>query len=459
MTTFFEMIETLNSDGSRLFKEAKLKEFGEKNPDFIRLLRRTYSPEYVYGIKKVPDVVNFYNTMSLSDGWPLVEATLDRLATRAVTGNAARDEVAALMCLFSKEEANVIANILKGDLRCGINVGSINRAFPGTIPEYPYMRCSLMKGSNIEKFNWRKGVFSQEKADGMFANVCVGHLPTAEVKISSRAGTLFANSEFQGFIDEIKKVCQTGVCYNGELLVQSKNEQGEWVVLPREIGNGIFNSVLKGGCFEPNQRPYYMVWDVIPIEDAVAGGKCRTPYETRFKQCETIVGDQFSPIPTRIVYSLEEAFAHYVELTSKGKEGTVIKSRDAIYADGTSKDQIKVKIEAEVDLIVKGANPGNGKNAKWFGSLICESADGKVQTNVSGFSDADRERIHGELDDWIGKKIITVCANSLMPSNEPGRPQRLFLPRFVEERLDKYEADSLEKIQQIFDEQMKGTAK
>jgi hypothetical protein len=94
------------------------------------------------------------------------------------------------------------------------------------------------------------------------------------------------------------------------------------------------------------------------------------------------------------------------------------------------------------------------KNEKWFGSLICESSDGLVQTNVSGFSDADRERITKEMDEWIDKKIITVRANSLMP-NDKG-PRRLFLPRFVEERLDKTEADSLEKIIQIFDEVMKG---
>ena len=192
----------------------------------------------------------------------------------------------------------------------------------------------------------------------------------------------------------------------------------------------------------------------MPVENAVAGGKYEVPYRERYAQVEKLKGQYFQPIPTKIVFSLEEAFEHYVQMTAMGYEGTVIKNPEGIWADGTSKDQIKMKVEAEVDLIVRGFNPGNGKNEKWFGSLICESSDGLVRTNVSGFTDADRERITKEMDEWIDKKIITVRANSLMP-NDNG-PRRLFLPRFVEERLDKTEADSLEKIIQIFDEAMKG---
>ena len=451
MVTFASLIEVLNSDGSRLFKEAKLKEFGTKYPLFVRLLNRTYSPEYVYGIKKVPEVVNF-GVKNLNDTWPFVEATLDRLTTRAVTGNAARDEVATLMSTLLPEEAKVLENLLKGDLRCGINVASINKCFPGTIPEYPYMRCSLQKGSNIDKFNWEKGIYSQEKADGMFANMFLAS--DGSVKITSRNGTVFANVEFQAFIDEFKTKADLGYCYHGELLVLEKQQEDEWKVLPREIGNGVLNSVLKGGSFEKNQKPFYFIWDRVKIESMISGGKDTTPYKERFAQVQKLKGQHFLPIPSKMVYSLEEAFEHYAQMTSAGIEGTVIKNPEAIWADGTSKDQIKMKVEAEVDLIVRGFNPGNGKNEKWFGSLICESSDGLVQTNVSGFSDKDRERITKEMDDWIDKKIITVRANSLMPNGNG--PRRLFLPRFVEERLDKTEADSLEKIIQIFSEAMKG---
>jgi DNA ligase-1 len=140
-------------------------------------------------------------------------------------------------------------------------------------------------------------------------------------------------------------------------------------------------------------------------------------------------------------------------MTSHGIEGTVIKNPNGIWEDKTSKDQIKLKIEAEVDLIVRGFNPGNGKNAHLFGSIAAESSDGKLRVNVSGISDKDRERINNEREEWIDKKIITVRANSIMESNDIAA---LFLPRLVEERLDKSEADDFEKIKQIFEEAKQG---
>ena len=441
---FSKFIEVINSDQGRLFKESKVKEFGTQVPSFVKLLNRTYSTEYVYGIKKV--VQTQVGTQTVANVWGQVETMLDRLTLRTVTGNAARTEVENLLNLLTADEAQVIINLLKGDLRCGISVATINKMFPDTIPEYPYMRCSLMKGSNIDNFDWASGIFSQEKADGMFANIFLH--PDLITKITSRNGTLFANTEFRDFIHEFVNVADEGYCYHGELLVL---EDGK--VLARELGNGVLNSVLKGGCFEKNQKPFYMVWDRVPLKDAVSGGKCKTQYKDRFDAIKNIKGTFVDVIPTKIVYSLAEAYEHYVELTSRNIEGTVIKNPKAIWEDKTSKDQIKLKIEAEVDLIVRGFNPGNGKNAHLFGSIMAESSDGRLRVNVSGISDKDRERINNEREEWIDKKIITVRANSIMESNDVAA---LFLPRLVEERLDKSEADDFEKIKQIFEEAKAG---
>lgn len=437
---FSNFISVLNLDAGRLYKEAKLAEFGKQEPKFIRLLNRTYSPEYVYGIKKVSQTSP--GTQTLMEVWDKVETLLDRLTSRTVTGNAAKAEVESLLNLLTVEEGTVLCNLIKGDIRCGVSTATINKVFPDTIPEYPYMRCSLMKGSNIDKFDWKAGVYSQEKADGMFVNVYM--YSNGDIKITSRKGTVFANTEFKALIDELKTLVPAGYCYHGELLVF---ENG--TTLAREIGNGVLNSVLKGGCFEPTHQPFFYVWDCIPVADAIPSGKCTTPYHERFASISSLNHRHVSAIPTRIVYSLDEAYSHYTELTVSGFEGTVIKNPGAIWEDKTSKDQIKLKIEAEVDLIVRGFNPGNGKNERLFGSIIAESADGLLQVNVSGITDKDRERINNERADWIDKKIITVKSNSIM-KNDSG-PASLFLPRLVEERLDKTEADSFEKIVEIFE--------
>lgn len=447
---FFEMIAAINADGSRLYKESKVKEFGKQNPLFVRLLERTYSSEFVYGLRKV-DLPKSYGVSALDEVWVVANSILNQLTSREITGNLARETVTAFLSGLREEEADVFVKLLKGDLRCGINAGTVNRCFPGTIPEYPYMRCSLREGSNIGKFDWKKGIYSQEKADGMYANVF--YTRGGQVKITSRAGTVFANVEFKDMIEELDLVGAEGNCINGELLVMRNG-----VTLAREIGNGILNSVLKGGSFGVGEKPFLMVWDILPIENAKPKGKYEVRYANRFGKVEELFknGTYIRPINSRVVFSIEEAFDHYVEMTANGYEGTVIKNPEGIWADGTSKDQIKMKVEAEVDLLVVGWNKGNGKNEKWFGSLIAETSCGHLQVNVSGFSDKDRERIFGEMDEWVGKKIITVRANSIMYAKNMGDQHRLFLPRMVEERLDKTEADTFEKVQQIFAEVMSG---
>ena len=440
-----EMIMALQNEGSKNGKIAILK---TADLIFQEVLYFAYNPEFNYYIKSVRRPAA-YGQQTIYELWPQVGSLLIDLHNRDVTGNSAHEAVANLMSWMKKEEAEVFENILKRDLRCGINVATINAAIEGLIPEYPYMRCTLPDKSNIGKFNWKAGVISQEKADGMFVNII--RKEGGGILIQSRNGSIFPMNEFgtlvsglqqlEGFLDE--------TVLHGEMVVTDISGH----VLPREEGNGVLNSVLKGGEFPYGFYPKVYLWDTVPLED-YKNGLCEKPYNARLYTLQTtvkdVLADNISMIETRVVHSMDEARTHYTEMTECGKEGTILKDPRAIWKDGTSKDCIKFKIEAEVDLLVTGVNEGNGKNAETFGSLVCQSSDGLVEVAVSGFTDADRERIAGELDQWIGKRIITVRANNLMPVPQNGGKRSLFLPRFVEERLDKTEADSLDKIEEIF---------
>lgn len=439
------MIMSLQNEGSKNGKIAILK---TADLVFQDVLYCAYNPEFNYYIKSVRRPAN-YGQQTIYELWPQACSLLNDLHNRFVTGSRAHETVTNLMSWMKKEEADIFENILKRDLRCGVNVATINAAIEGLIPEYPYMRCSLPDKSNLGKFNWNAGIISQEKADGMFVNII--RREGGGILIQSRNGSIFPMMEFgtlvsglqllEGFLDE--------TVLHGEMVITDISGR----VLPREEGNGILNSVLKGGEFPYGLYPTVYLWDVIPLVD-YKNGLCEDPYNTRLYRLQTMVrgclADTVRMIETRVVHSMDEARAHYTEMTEAGKEGTILKHPVSIWKDGTSKDCVKFKIEAEVDLLVTGVNEGNGKNAATFGSLVCQSSDGLVEVAVSGFTDADRERIAGELDQWIGKRIITVRANNLMPIPQSGGKRSLFLPRFVEERLDKTEADSLEKIEGVF---------
>ena len=158
-------------------------------------------------------------------------------------------------------------------------------------------------------------------------------------------------------------------------------------------------------------------------------------------------------IETKLVFSWDEAFDHYLQFVEQGLEGTIIKHPDALWRDGTSKEQVKLKLEVDVDLEIVGFTEGKGKNEKLFGSITCRSSDGLLEVNASGFSDNLRESIFDCKDKLYGT-IMTVKSNNIMPPTSSNPYYSLFLPRFVEFRDDKTEADSLQQIQDQFDSAM-----
>ena len=140
---------------------------------------------------------------------------------------------------------------------------------------------------------------------------------------------------------------------------------------------------------------------------------------------------------------MNEAKSFYRFQLLQGHEGAVLKAATAIWKDGTSKEQIKMKMALDCDLVVKGFLEGEGKFEGNLGALMCESSDGWLKTNISGFNDAMRREIWGHKDDYLGK-IVTVRFNDVMVKE--GQPAALFLPRFIEFREDKSDADDLNRI-------------
>jgi ATP-dependent DNA ligase len=133
-----------------------------------------------------------------------------------------------------------------------------------------------------------------------------------------------------------------------------------------------------------------------------------------------------------------------------GLEGTILKKPRSIWKNGTSKDCYKLKLKAEVDVLVTGWNKGSGRNADTFGSLKCVSSDGLLEVDVNGRGDEMREK---GADFYMGK-VITIECNGIQLNED--KKHSLFLPIFIEVRDDKDTANSLEEIKDIFDNLING---
>jgi DNA ligase-1 len=444
------ILEEVANEPSKNAKIAILTQ--HKDNDVLQeVVRLTYDPTVNFFIKKIPA----YTPRGTADneGHSQLDFALFNLvrevASRNYTGNKAIEYVTQLLERLTVEDAKVLAKVIDRDLRAGFGESTANKVWKNLIPEFPYMRCALPKAAKLDEFSWADGVFSQLKADGMFANV--NHTADGEVQILSRAGSLFPQQHFAHLVADVQATFPTNTQSHGELLIKR-----DGVVLPRQLGNGILNKVQKGGDIGPNDEIVYLVWDQIALTSVVSKGTYNVPYKARFATLkeQTLTATCITLIPTVIVHNMEDALTHYREMLAEGLEGTIIKDATGIWKDTTSKDQVKMKLDIDVDLVIMGFNAGNGKNEATFGSIVCQSSDGLLEVNISGFTDEVRLEVHNNRDKLIGT-IVTVKGNSIMPPTGNNTKYSLFLPRFAEFRTDKKVADDLAKVIEQFDNAIK----
>lgn len=432
-------IEEIAATSSKNAKETLVKRYATC-AEFVRVLEYAYNPSKTYGIRQMPN--------RTGTGFKSFDATtwqvLDELIKRKLTGNEAREVLAFEINSLDASSADLLIRIIRKDLRAGFSESTCNKAVKGLIPDFPYMRCCLPKDAKME--TWIDGAISQEKADGMFGNV--DHEVGGLVRITSRQGSEFPIEKFANIERDVRATFTPGMQQHGEFLVKRNG-----VILERQIGNGILNSVLKGGSFGPGEEPVYMVWDQVPLTHIQPKGKYEVPYSQRLAglitQLKAANPDSLKLIKTRVVRSMSEAHDHYREMLLAGKEGTVVKNPKAIWKDGTSKDQVKLKLEVDVDLKIVAIVPGRvgTKNEGRAGSFTCVTSCGGLVVDVTVKNEDLRDRVDENPDEFI-EKIIPVRANSILLPSESNEYHSLFLPRMVEAdyRMDKTEADSLQRV-------------
>lgn len=436
----YDLIEIIAAEPKKTEKERLLKE--HDCPELRRVLFAAYNPRLNYYVKKIPNS-NIHQNQDFTElQWLMLES----LSRREVTGNEALCELEATLDFLNVKSKELLSRIIKHDLRAGFSASTINKVFNKLIPEYPYMRCSLVSKVDTSKWDWESGVFSQTKMDGMFCNLTIVN---GAVSMQSRQGSDFLIDDFHHIVKHSLEYLDDGYQYHGELLVVDADGKP----LVREVGNGVLNSVLKGGSFPHGHSPQFVAWDMIGIDVVYSNARCNTPYQNRYKQLNDLPkSESFKVVPTKIIHSLEEAYKHYQEQLEQGQEGTIIKEPNMLWRDGTSNSCLKLKMQVDVDLEIVGFTKGNGKNEATFGSVETATKDRLLKVDVSGFTDEMRLFIHQNRDKLLGT-IMTVRGNEIMRSLSAS----LFLPRFVELREDKTEADSYAEVVQQFENAKKCT--
>jgi DNA ligase-1 len=356
------------------------------------------------------------------------------MSLSVISGDAAYQAVREELERLDTSSQQLLVRILNKDLECGIGIKLINKAIPGLVPEMPYMRCSTVKEVPLNTIDWSAGVISQEKLDGMFADISIKNSDQEIFQVLSRQGQEFNSEYFKEIASNFMQ--HENFHYQGELLVMKK-AKGGYDILPRKTGNGILNSILKGGMLGSEYTIKFICWDFVHDNEFHGTADANSPPSYYIGRWHALTENLKLWLPdTRVVYSKEEALQHFEDVIANGGEGTVLKLQDAIWENKTSKKQIKFKEVKDCELRVLGMNLGkaSGRNANTFGSLLCVSEDGELVVNVAGFTDAERLEVYNNWKDWDGA-IITVEYTARIQDKNGGLS--LQEPRFVEKRLDK----------------------
>lgn len=427
--TIPEIIEELNLENGSNYK-LKILQKHKDNLLLQRVLKMTYdNVAYNYFIKKIPEY-QFKSTIVC------IEKALDRLefiyATREKTGNAAISDFQELLSNMFYKDADIIKKIIGRDLKINLGKTQINKVFKDLITKMPYMRCDIYSNKTAKNIKFSPGACVQLKADGTYRSVTVVN---GLVQFNSRSGEKYEYPILEGIFSNMKD----GV-YIGELLVGDIHNRAE--------SNGLINSDNP-----PHEKIFIQLWDYVTLNEWTRP-KDKTnkkPYSERFFELRTILRDvesvesfHLQVIPFQEVSSISEALEFTSKMMSDGFEGAILKDWYTPFVDGTSKMQLKLKLEIDLEVRLVGFHEGTKgtKREGKIGSLIFQNDEGTIKGRASGFTDKELDDFMERQDELLGK-IMTVQFNDLTKA-ESNDFYALSHPRFISFRDDKTETDTLE---------------
>lgn len=439
--TLYEIIKSLQEAQGSLSKQAILDQ--HKDNELLKAyMKAVYDPGINYYQTKLnhADLKTWPGDQEF-DGSDIIFMT-QVIATRVITGLEAEVNLNGHVSALNQEGRELIQLML--DRKIGANVGDtmVLKTWPDLYFTVPYMRCSLMDAKVKEKFNQAEWFYVQTKMDGAF-----GYVVTTEPacnagfehhEIYTRQGGRYP----QWFASLIGNGNAPNAVIVGELLVY---EDGK--LLDRKTGNGILNSILQGADefeFRGKYTFRHVAWDELTLAEFKVG-KSERPYWKRFEALKACRDTLDVVISTRC-YSLEEAYQVYSSCLERGEEGVICKLPDSTWKDGTSKDNVKLKIKFEAEFRCTGMYEGTGKAKGMMGGANYETEDGLMKFNCgTGYTDKQRKDAWNNPETFVGK-VHTLSANDIIQSRDTRKEPALSLPAFEEVRLDKTVANILEEV-------------
>ena len=279
-------------------------------------------------------------------------------------------------------------------------------------------------------------IICEEKYDGVRV---IAFVSGNEVKFYTRAFNEIPNQ----YLEKIGNECLA--------LIKNSGLHGDWFFdgeltdLNRKSVSGKVTQMLRGKPM--NDIGDDLIYNVFDLEyaDTLKTGKGIIPFSIRRSTLEGVFSTYKTTSLTLaesfLTTEKEDIYAYYKKIVDNGGEGVILKNPEHVYECKRSKNWIKLKEVNECDLVITGWYPGEGKREGFIGGFFCKDLSGTLKVKVgSGFTDQDLQELSKDPDSHINK-VCSVLYNVII--NDKNNNWSLFLPRFVEIRHDKEQADDL----------------
>lgn len=392
-----EIIKELEITSSTKAKQHILSTNAD-NELFKKILIYTYG-DYQFGIQKKTIDKMVFNPQNDLDMWnhnlfKMLEYLNDNNINNKIVS-----EVEKMLSYFTDEKVReLLINVLLKDLRCNINVKTINKAIPNLIFQHNVQLASKFEGELKGK-----EVGISLKMDGIRNSTLIQE---GEIRHISRQGkTIEGLNEIN---EALKEFDVEGYYLDGELIRKNIDN------LPSDDNFRLTTKIVNSKSNDKRGLEF-VIFDIIPIEDYQTN-KSTIPYSKRLELMEDIIGEGNSFIRLvpkfGVTNDVEKIYKILNKVVSEGQEGLILNVLDAPYQFKRTKSLLKVKKFKDADVLVTDILEGEGKYKGTLGKIEVQfKYKGKIYTNYigSGFSNFEREYFwNDECRCELINKIISI---------------------------------------------------
>jgi hypothetical protein len=425
MSSVIDILELLESDNSRLFKEELLETHSGND-----LLKRVF---VTVGDPYINFYVNKFKMPTASSFTPEDNAVIsnfldfitESLSPRRVTGNAAKDAVVSFFCELSERQQKWCLRILLKNLRCGVQSTTVNKVWPGSIVGFSVQLAESLS----TRYEDGKGIIIEDevvypirvepKLDGLR---CVAVKHGGEVTMFTRNGNVLET--LPRIKSALEKAPWDDFVLDGEALGADWNESAS-VVMSHKKG-------------KDDSGMIFHVFDALHFSDW-RDQHNDLGLKDRVDLVAELVGQVGSPVfqvPGRLVNNKEELLKAYMTDTDAGYEGIMLKDLDAPYLFKRSSNIRKMKPVATYEGIIVGNYEGKrgSKREGLWGGFEVVLPNGVVTRVAGGFTDKLKSEINVDPESWIGRVVEMEGQPDPLTGDGLTKDGKVRFPVFIRER-------------------------